>query len=164
MAIPLLPFKYSLGGRPLHYTPKELAEKFVEFVEWCNANPFNSEQTKTTDTIRDEKTETTSTLLVRMVSVGSFLVFLGKTRRWWGELSNGKQGERFSVVKEAITEYCEEYQKEMAATGLLNANIISRLLGLADKRINEGDSQNLTIIVKSQEEKKKIDNLGDLDI
>lgn len=164
MAIPLLPFKYTLGGRPLYYSPKELAEKFVEFVEWCNDNSFNIEQTKTTETMRDEKTETTSTSFVRMVSVGSFLVFIGKTRRWWGELSNGKQGERFSAVKEAITEYCEEYQKEMAATGVFNANIISRLLGLADKKQIEGDSANLTIVVKNAEEKGKVESMGELGV
>ena len=77
-------------------------------------------------------------------------------------MSNGKHGDKFSVVKAHITEYCEDYQKEMAAAGIFNANIISRLLGLADKKELTGESIN--IIVNSPEEKQKIEGMKDMQI
>ena len=106
--------------------------------------------------------KTTKTFKQRLISVHGFLVFIGKTKRWWSQLSEGKQGEKFSYLKESITEYCEDYQKELAASGHYNANIISRLLGLADKKELTGESIN--IIVNSQEEKEKLDGMKDMQI
>ena len=33
-------FKNPLGGRPLSYKPRELAEKFVEYIEWAKEHPI----------------------------------------------------------------------------------------------------------------------------
>ena len=77
-------------------------------------------------------------------------------------MSDGKQGDKFSTLKDSITAYCEDYQKEMAAAGIFNANIISRLLGLADKKELTGESIN--IIVNSPEEKEKLESMKDMQI
>ena len=98
----------------------------------------------------------------RLVSVGGFLVWIGEDARWYSELEKGKEGERFSKVKAYIREYCENYQKEMASANIFNANIISRLLGLADKKEVAVDAP--TIVVKSEEEKGKIENIGGLGV
>lgn len=162
MGIPLKPFINPLGGRPLHYTPKQLAEKFEEYVDWCKDNDMVFEEVQSSKQGMTTFKKTTTTRKERLISIHGFLVFIGKTPRWWTELSNGKQGERFSTLKENITAYCEDYQKEMAAAGVFNANIISRLLGLADKKELSGESIN--IIVNSPEEKQKLESMKDLNI
>ena len=162
MGIPLKPFINPLVGRPLHFTPKQLAEKFEEYVRWCEDNVMEFEEKQKGLQGNGYVDKTTKTFKQRLISVHGFLVFIGKTKRWWSQLSEGKQGEKFSYLKESITEYCEDYQKELAASGHYNANIISRLLGLADKKELTGESIN--IIVNSQEEKEKLDGMKDMQI
>ena len=93
-----------------------------------------------------------------------FLVFIGKTESWWKNLEEGKRAEEFLKVKEKIKNYCENYQKEMAAAGIFKENIISRLLGLKDKQEVENKGEGFKIIVHSEEEKKIVEGLKDLDI
>ena len=162
MGIPLKPFINPLVGRPLHYTPKQLAEKFEEYVHWCENNEMEIEEKQKGIVGNGYVDKSTKNYKQRLVSVHGFLVFIGKTKRWWSQLSDGKQGEKFSYLKVSITEYCEDYQKEMAAAGVFNANIISRLLGLADKKELTGEAIN--IIVNSQEEKEKLESMKDMQI
>ena len=162
MGIPLKPFINPLVGRPLHFTPKQLAEKFQEYVWWCENNVIEIEEKKSGSIGMNLSSETKKITKQRLISVHGFLVYIGKSKRWWSQLSEGKQGAKFSYLKESITDYCEDYQKEMAAAGLFNANIISRLLGLADKKELTGESIN--IIVNSQEEKEKLEGMKDLQI
>ena len=162
MGIPLKPFINPLVGRPLHFTPKQLAEKFQEYVWWCENNVIEIEEKKSGSIGMTQSCETKKITKQRLISVHGFLVYIGKSKRWWSQLSEGKQGDKFSNLKESITEYCEDYQKEMAASGLFNAKIISRLLGLADKK--ELIGQSINIIVNSQEEKEKIERMKDLQI
>lgn len=162
MGIPLKPFINPLVGRPLHFTPKQLAEKFGEYVKWCEENVMEFEERQKGIQGNGYIDKTTRNYKLRLISVHGFLVFIGKTKRWWSQLSEGKQGEKFSYLKESITEYCEDYQKELAASGHYNANIISRLLGLADKKELTGESIN--IIVNSPEEKEQLESMKDLKI
>lgn len=129
----ILPFRNPYGkvGRPLNYTPQRLAEKFAEFVEWCRTHPIPI--TETTISARADVFEKTRKA-PRMVSVGAFLVFLGEDKSWWSRLDTRENGEEFVNLKSRISTFCENYQIEMASTGLFKENIISRLLGLADKQ------------------------------
>ena len=162
MGIPLKPFINPLAGRPLHYTPKQLAEKFEEYVKWSEENVIEIGERQKGIASGGYVDKTTTNYKQRLISVHGFLVFIGKSKRWWTELSDGKQGDKFSTLKDSITSYCEDYQKEMAAAGIFNANIISRLLGLADKKELTGESIN--IIVNSPEEKEKLESMKDMQI
>lgn len=162
MGIPLKPFINPLAGRPLHFTPKQLAEKFGEYVKWSEENVIEIGERQKGIASGGYVDKTTTNYKQRLISVHGFLVFIGKSKRWWTELSDGKQGDKFSTLKDSITSYCEDYQKEMAAAGIFNANIISRLLGLADKKELTGESIN--IIVNSPEEKQELENMKDLNI
>ena len=138
-ALELLPFTIpeeltKKAGRPLDFTPEQLADKFVEFLEWCGKHPIPLGET--TVNMKGEAFDKYKNA-PRMVSINAFLVFIGKSRSWWSMLDQGSKGEKFLVVKTRIREYCESYQVEMASTGLFKENIISRLLGLADKRTEE---------------------------
>lgn len=159
-----MPFNYKLG-RPLKYKPDELLEKFQEYVTWAKEHPIPIvKNVKNTTTKGDSYSSDATEHKPRLVSIGGFLVFLGAVREWWDSLDRGKRGEEFSRVKSFIRNYCEDYQKEMASAEIFNANIISRLLGLADKKDITSDGEKLTIVVESKDEAKKLENLKDLDI
>lgn len=124
------PFRNPLG-RPLKYTPEQLAEKFAEYVDWCRANPIvvRSRVTYANGNYAENSEEKP-----RLISVEGFQLWIGVSERWWAEIDESKKGDTFSKVKSEIKKYCENYQKEMASSGLFKENIISRLLGLADRQ------------------------------
>lgn len=132
MIMDYIPFKNPLG-RPLKYTPAQLAEEFEKYVKWCHNNPLYA-QSRTDYEKGFASTEETKP---RRISIDGFQVWLGCSDCWWSQLSNGKRGKEFSRVKEGIKKYCESYQIDMASAGLLNGNIISRILGLADKQVKD---------------------------
>ena len=136
---------YKQTGRPLNYTPEELAAEFEKFVAWCEEHPIvikrtakgkNSSPAGPSSFDRADIEEKP-----RLVSVGGFLVWLGQTDSWWTNLDKGTFGDEFLRVKARVRVYCEEYQKNMASAGLFKENIISRLLGLADKQDVQADMQ-----------------------
>ena len=140
------PVRFNLG-RPLKLSPDQLLQKFQEYVQWCLDNPIvlkttttgiSAQGTRYGNEIKEEKP--------RMVSIGGFLISIGETFSWWKNLESGKRKEEFLKVKDLIREFCEDYQKGMAAANVYNANIISRLLGLADKKQVETNAPiNLTL-------------------
>lgn len=159
------PFVYHEVGRPLSYRPKELLQKFVEYIEWAKAHPIeNIYETSGTSFSGDSYGNTNKNLKPRLISIGGFLVFIGQTESWWSHLEDGKRGEEFFKVKDKIKNYCESYQKEMAAAGIFKENIISRLLGLKDKKEVENTGEGLRIVVNSEEEKQKLESMKDLQI
>lgn len=122
-------------GRPPKYTPEELWAKFEEYKQWCKDNPI--EVVSKTEYANGNFAKA-SEYKPRYVSIGGFLIFIGCTETWWSKIETGKKGPEFFKVKATIKKYCEQYQKEMAASGLMKENIISRLLGLADKKEVDG--------------------------
>lgn len=158
------PFVYTTG-RPLKYTPDELVEKFQEYLNWAKANPIEAVfQTSGVNYSGDAFGNTNKKIIPRLISVTGFLVHIGQTESWWKNLEEGKRGEDFLKVKDKIKTYCETYQKEMASAGLFKENIVSRILGLKDKKEVEQTGEGFKIIVNSEEEKKQIEGLKDLDI
>lgn len=156
-------FKNPFVGRPLAYKPAELAEKFIEYIEWAKSHPI-----VITDTEEGEKAGKSTDVVVtkmkpRLISIEGFLVFLGRTKRWWSELDGGKRGAEFSALKQCVREYCESYQTEMASAGLFNANIISRLLGLADKQEIDANVTGVTVNVTSPETAQVLQDIMDKD-
>ena len=99
------------------------------------ANPIVKEVTEASTSVNGGKygRKTTETI-PRLVSIGGFLVFIGEGSSWWTNLEKRKRKADFIRVKALIRDFCESYQKEMASANIFNGNIISRLLGLADKQ------------------------------
>jgi len=154
------PFVY---GRPLKFQPDELLEEFKKYVQWCHDNPIIIRSTHKGENDRGSWSSEDVDEKPRLISIGGFLCFIGADDRWWTELSDGKRGEDFSRVKGKIKNFCESYQKEMASSGVFKENIISRLLGLADKKaLDNADS--VTIVVKNNDEAEKVKNIGNLGV
>ena len=158
------PFNYNLG-RPLKYKPDEMLEKFRDYVSWAKDNPISIEKnvvntTTKGDTYRSDAVETKP----RLISIKGFLVFLGAGSDWWQSLDreDAKRKEEFSRVKSFIRDYCENYQSEMASADIFNANIVSRLLGLADKKDITSGGDKFKIVVESKEDKEMFENFKNL--
>lgn len=158
-----MPFKSPIG-RPLKYQPEELVELFAEYVVWCREHPLEAVTTSETRGTENSMKRTDREMRPRLVSISGFLVYIGGLESWWRQLDNCAQGEIFLRIKEAIGKYCENYQVEMASAGFFKQNIISRLLGLTDKKEVAATGEGVTIIVKNKEEKDKLENIGDLGV
>lgn len=154
------PFVY---GRPLKFQPDELLEEFVKYTQWCVDNPIviKSRQSGTND--RGSWSSESVDEKPRLISIGGFLVFIGADDSWWTHLNDGVHGEEFFRVKAKIKNFCENYQKEMASSGVFKENIISRLLGLADKKALDAEN-GVTIVVNTKDEADKIKDIGNLGV
>lgn len=160
------PFNYQLG-RPLKYEPDELLEKFQEYIKWAKEHPIPIvKNVKNTTTKGDTYGSDSLERKPRLLSISGFLVFIGAGSDWWQSLDreDRKRHEEFARVKGFIREFCQSYQSEMASADIFNANIVSRLLGLADKKdITSGGEKIDRIIVESPEQKEKLENIKDLE-
>lgn len=121
-------------GRPLHYTPEQLADKFVEFVKWSAEHPIVVKKTTTGTTGDAQFDREEEEKKPQYISVKGFIVWLGETEDWWRNLDRLQDSADFITLKSYIRAYCEENQAKLASAGLFKENIISRLLGLADKQ------------------------------
>jgi hypothetical protein len=139
-------------GRPSKYTPDKLWAEFERYVKWSEENPVKvgvTYQRKKEGKNKEVEAQKRMEDKPRLLSVNGFLLFIGLSDSWWGSL-NGE----FLGVKSTIKTYCETGQIEYAAMGIFNANIISRLLGLADRAKVEHSGNvdtGLKIIVQDEE-------------
>lgn len=157
------PFNY-VFGRPLKYTPDELIEKFAEYVLWCKDNPIKVEVQETgirgNNIVDAKKVE----YKPRFLNLRGYLNYIGGSDVYWSQLENGRLKVEFSKVKRAISQYIQSYQLEYAAAGVFKENIVSRLNGLTDKQEHKHEGDGIKIVVQSEEEKNKIESIGDLDV
>lgn len=147
-------------GRPRKVaTPQKLLDLFKGYVE-DRMNRLLCFEEKESGQIGESGVKKTKTKVKHHpLSIGDFCVSLGNSRHWWNELP-----EEFLEVKRYIADWIFHYQLKGAESGEFNANIVARELGLADKKEVAASGDNINIIVKSPEEKDKIDNLGGLGI
>jgi len=147
------------AGRPRTCkTPQDLRKKFLDYLEDRRGRPLEEIETDNViykgenSQFREHRKDHP-----QLLSIADFCIYMGRNRCWWNELP-----EEFSIVKKDISDYLETYQLKGATAGVFNANIISRLLGLADKKEIVADG--IQVIVNNKEEKGKIDNIGGLGI
>ena len=153
----MLPFKNPLG-KPPRYTPEQLAEKFSEYVQWCQDHPI---ELATTTTYANGNWAEVADKKPRLICLSGFELYAGVTDRWWAELAKRRRADDYARVKAEIKKLCETYQKEMASAGIFKENIISRLLGLADRQTQEQKIEN-RIVVENQDQAEKIKSIGEI--
>lgn len=151
-----VPFKAKMG-RPPKFTPNGLLKKFEEYLADRAARPITEETRE--ETGGDRKVNKTTKLEhPHPISIADFCIFLGCSRDWWNSLSDD-----FLGVKKHIRTYIEDYQLKGASAGLFNANIVARLLGLADKQQTEQKVET-RIVVETAEQKDKLEKLGEMEV
>jgi len=116
------------GGRPKKFdSPEHLWGCAIEYFEWVEANPLQEE--KLFHYQGEVKKETVSKM--RAMTVSGLCIFLGI-----GEttLRDYRDNPQFSRVVHEIDSVMRTQKFSGAAADMLNANIIARDLGLADKQ------------------------------
>lgn len=151
-----VPFNARMG-RPPKFTPAQLLHKFEEYIADREARPLIDKTTESGTTGNNTINKETQRATPHLLSIGDFCVFLGTSRNWWNELTDDYLG-----VKTRISTYISEYQLKGASNGVFNANIVARLLGLADKQqvTTEGQTR---IVVENAEQKAKLQAIGDIE-
>lgn len=134
-------------GRPRKFQNEdELWEHFLAYVKFIDDNPWFQLENK----VVDKAIEEVYTPRRIPYSIGGLCVFLGVGESYFREFMNGHKsgGDEFSPVIEKIKKTIETQQLQGASAGFFNANIISRVLGLADKQ----EVTQKTITVKQEDE------------
>lgn len=133
-------------GRNLVYkTPDDLLKAVVDYLKWCNTNPWlKNEQLKTPVIKKNENGERVVTSIVqiptqRPYTLTGMCVHIGITLKTWKVYCKRKG---FVHITTHAEEIIETQQFEGAAVGAFNANIIARKLGLSDSNVLKGDKEN----------------------
>ena len=124
------------GAAPLYEDPEDLKKACIEYFEWVEDNPLQAAQPVTFQ----GRGDTFPVAKMRAMTVVGLCNFIGISRSVWYHWK-GETGKERQDVLDIIT-WAEGimYDQKLsgAAADLLNANIIARELGLADKKQVEG--------------------------
>ncbi|WP_234851093.1 DNA-packaging protein [Sinorhizobium meliloti] len=114
------------GRNPIFASPDDLWTAACEYFEWVENNPLWE------DRIVSYQGETKHEPVAKMraMTIGGLCIFLDVSRQAFDEY---RKREDFVAVTRAIEEIIRVQKFEGASADLLNANIIARDLGLADK-------------------------------
>lgn len=116
----------SHGRKPIFASPEQLLEACIEYMEWVDANPlYEAQAFAYQGSVKIE-----SIAKLRAMTLSGLCVFLDIDRTTWSDYASKHD---FSPVTTQVEEIIRDQKFSGAAAGLLNANIIARDLGLADK-------------------------------
>lgn len=116
----------SHGRKPIFATPDDLEAACVEYFEWVEDNPLYEAQAFAYQGV--VKIEPIAKM--RAMTVAGLCIFLDISQEAFGDY---RVREGFSEVTKRVDDIIRTQKFAGAAAGLLNANIIARDLGLADK-------------------------------
>ncbi|KAA3527058.1 DNA-packaging protein [Agrobacterium vitis] len=116
----------SHGRKPIFATPDDLWDAACEYFEWVEEHPLMG-----SELVKFQGAATLAQIpKMRAMTVEGLCLFLDISKMTWGEY---KQKEGFSYITSRIDDVMRSQKFSGAAADLLNANIIARDLGLADK-------------------------------
>lgn len=121
----------SHGRNPIFATPDALWDACAEYFEWVEANPLWSDNLITYQGAGTHE----PIAKMRAMTLGGLCIFLDIARRTWDEY---RAREDFLPVTTRVDEIIRTQKFQGAAADLLNANIIARDLGLAEKNEHTG--------------------------
>ena len=116
------------GRKPSFETPEEMWERACGYFEWCHENPlhemkvFNCGEMGIVQEPVDK---------MRAMTIQGLCFYLGISDDTWANYSKNKD---FIGICNDIKNVIYTQKFEGASAGLLNASIIARELGLADKQ------------------------------
>jgi hypothetical protein len=116
----------SHGRKPIFASADDLRGACLEYLEWVEENPLWEDKVTSFQGVNTHE----PVAKMRAMTIGGLCIFLDIDRTTWAEY--GKK-EDFSPVVREIEEIIRDQKFAGAAADLLNANIIARDLGLADK-------------------------------
>lgn len=122
------------GRDKLFTSPELLWEAACDYFRSVDDNPMTSE-----DWVGGAGKKVTRKHK-RPYTIAGFCLFVDTAVGWWNEFKRRDEAKEFSAVISAIEQTMYAQKFEGAVTGLFNANIISRDLGLADKREEKNET------------------------
>lgn len=130
------------GGRPpLFSTPQDLMRECLDYIDWCEENPnFESHLAS-----YQGKHELISVPKMQITSLFGLCGFLGISIKTWYSY---KEKPEFLPYMERAENMLNAIKISGAASGLLNANLVARLVGLSDKLDTKVDSDSAITIKK----------------
>lgn len=136
----------SHGRKPIFAHPDELWSACVEYFEWVSKNPLYESQAFA----YQGDVQIKEIPKMRAMTLAGLCIFLDIARSTWDEYRT--KGDGFSEVSTRVDEVIRSQKFEGAAAGLLNASIIARDLGLADKNELTGKGGDpVQIIITAQD-------------
>lgn len=129
------------GRNPKFESPDALWEAATEYFEWVEANPLQEAQAFA----YQGNVKVQELPKMRAMTIMGLCIFLDISQQAWSEY---KQRNGFGEVTTRIDEIIRTQKFEGASAGLLNANIIARDLGLADKQETSGA---VTVTIESRD-------------
>lgn len=167
-------FKGLKTGKPLSYTPEQIAEEFDAYIQFCEENPIQRKveyrqerkrkhSSDETEGEQAKQIQTRTETFPQAPCVSYFVQFwLGCDMTWWSEITKEdkfKDWQEFSNIKDKIVSFCREVKLQGARTGLYNGNIVSRELGLADKQQITQNARSVQIVVDNAEDATEMKDL-----
>ena len=121
----------SHGRSPIFANPDELWEACVEYFEWVDENPLLEQKATQFQGafVKDNVAK------MRAMTISGLCLFLDIDQSTW---ENYREKEDFFRVTKQAEQIIYNQKFQGAAADLLNANIIARDLGLADKNEQSG--------------------------
>jgi hypothetical protein len=116
----------SHGRNPIFADPDVLWTACVEYFEWVDKNPLKEAQAFAYQGVVKIK----ELPKMRAMTIGGLCIFLDISQQAWSEY---RQREGYGEVVTRVEAIIRDQKFAGASAGLLNANIIARDLGLADK-------------------------------
>lgn len=117
----------SHGRKPQFATPEDMWSAANEYFAWVDDNPLQEDKLVTFQGAATHE----PVAKMRAMTIGGLCIFLDISRQAWSEYTSR---EGYGEVTSQIAEVIRTQKYEGAAADLLNANIIARDLGLADRQ------------------------------
>ena len=121
----------SHGRKPIFEAPDALWEASSEYFEWTEVNPLYEDKIVTYEGVATHE----PMAKMRAMTISGLCLFLDISRRTWDDYKVRKD---FIPVCERVEQVIRDQKFGGAAANLLNANIIARDLGLADRSEHTG--------------------------
>lgn len=121
----------SHGRNPKFASPDDLWAAACEYFEWVDANPLWEDKVTSYQGVNTHE----PIAKMRAMTISGLCIFLDIARSTWDEYRANKD---FSGIVTRVEETIRDQKFSGAAADLLNANIIARDLGLAEKQEHTG--------------------------
>ena len=142
--------KRTKNGKELIYdSPEKFLSEATGYFKWCDDNPWNKKEPIKSGARIGEVIEVP---VPRPYTIEGLCVHIGICVKTFYNYENRKE---FSPIISHIREVVRQNQIEGAIIGIYNANIISRILGYADKQEPVANEATNILVIESSSPKTK---------
>lgn len=122
--------KRIVSGRPPKYTPKQWAEKMMDYLDYMDGHTWDKQEAiKSGDKVGTLISVPTKTPL----TIQGFCNFAGVSSELYARYKSDKGFEDYHGITTYMDGIIKQNQLEGSMVGAYNPNIVARLLGLAEK-------------------------------